>query len=254
MIKVDKNDYEKIKNAVLGDFFYYDELDSTNDEALKCGDAPPKSLFLTKNQTNGRGRKGRTWEASKGGIYMTVLLKPKEITEDVSAMTLAVGLAVSRIIPKSLIKWPNDIILGSKKVAGILIETKITGKTGVIAIGVGINANNTEFSEELSEKATSIRLFSGIKQNETELIIRIYNEIIAVLDEFSQGFYKIRDEYSEKCVTINREITVIKNGKNKKMYAVGIGDKGELLAEADGKIEAINFGEVSVRGLVGYCP
>ncbi|MBR4720639.1 MAG: biotin--[Clostridia bacterium] len=250
---MDKNDYEKIKNAVLGSFFYYDEIESTNTEALNSENAPDKSLFLAKNQTHGKGRKGRCWEASRGGIYMTVLVKPKEITEDISALTLAVGLAVSRVIPKSQIKWPNDVILGDKKVAGILLETKITGKTGVIAIGVGINANNTSFSEELSEKATSIRLFSGEKQNETELVLKVYNEILKVLDEFSQGFGKIREEYIKKCIILNREITVVENSKNRKMYAVGIGEKGELLAECDGEIERITFGEVSVRGLLGYC-
>ena len=251
---MDKKDREKIKNTVLGGFFYYDELNSTNTEALMSGAAPDKSLFLTKMQTHGKGRNGRIWEASSGGIYMTILLKPKEITEDISALTLAIGLAVSRAIPKSAIKWPNDIILGNKKTAGILLESKITGKTGVIAIGVGINANNTEFSEEVLEKATSIRLFSGEKQNEAELIIKVYNEVIEVLKEFSQGFDKIKDEYVKKCITLNREIVVIKDGQNQKMFAVGIGDKGELLAEKDGKVEAINFGEVSVRGLLGYCP
>lgn len=249
---MNKNDLEKIKNTVLGDFFYYETVTSTNTEALNSLDAHHKSLFLAKNQTHGKGRKGRIWEASEGGIYMTVLLKPEKIEEEISALTLAAGLAVARVIPNSQIKWPNDIILGSKKAAGILTETKIVGKTGVIAIGIGINANNTEFSEELTEKATSIRLFSGEKQNETELIINVYNEIIEVMEEFSQGFGKIREEYAKKCITLNREIAVIENSESRKMYAVGINDRGELLAEADGRIEAINFGEVSVRGLLGY--
>ena len=252
VIALDKNDLNRIKNAVLGSFFYYESAASTNSEALNCFDAPDKSLFIAENQTAGKGRLGRRWEASRGGIYMTILLKPEKMREDISSLTLATGLAASRVIPKSQIKWPNDIILGGKKAAGILVESKIIGKTMVIAVGIGINADNTEFSEELAEKATSIRLFSGEKQDKAELIIRVYNEFLKVYGEFLEGFEKIRMEYIQRCVTLNREIEVIKNSESRKMYAVGIGDSGELLAEADGKTERITFGEVSVRGIMGY--
>ena len=251
VIALNKKDLMKIEDAVLGKLFYFKSTASTNTEALNHIDAPDKSLFIAENQTAGKGRLGRRWEASRGGIYMTILLKPEKMSEDISALTLATGLAVAGVIPKSQIKWPNDIILGGKKAAGILLESKIIGKTGVIAVGIGINADNTEFPEQIADKATSIRLFSGKKQDRAELIIRTYNEFLRVYEKFLQGFDKIRADYIEKCVTLNREITVIKNSESRKMYAAGIGEKGELLAEADGKTEKINFGEVSVRGIMG---
>ena len=252
VIVLDRNDLKRIENKVSGGLFYYESTASTNTEALNSIDAPDKSLFIAENQTAGKGRLGRRWEASSGGIYMTVLLKPEKMRDDISALTLAAGLAVARAIPKSQIKWPNDIILGGKKAAGILLESKIIGKTGIIAAGIGINANNTEFPEEIAEKATSIRLFSGKEQDKAALIIRVYDEFLKVYSEFLKGFDKIRAEYARRCVTVNREVAVIKNSESRKMYAVGIGDAGELLAEADGKTEKINAGEVSVRGIMGY--
>ena len=248
----DSMDLEKIRKAVCGDVYYFDSVGSTNTEALKCDSAADFSLFLAKNQTGGRGRMGRSWESSKGGIYMTVLIKPDRISENIPALTLMAGLGVARIIQNSRIKWPNDIVLGNKKVAGILAESKIIGKSGVIAVGIGINANNTDFCGDLAEKATSIYLFSGEQQDETGLVTGVYKELLQLYKDFDKGFSRFSHEYREKCVTLNREITVIKDGREYTMTAKDIGDNGELIAEANGKTERIAFGEVSVRGLLGY--
>ena len=243
---------EKIKNSVRGDIYFFDSIGSTNAEALKSDDAADLSLFLAGNQTAGRGRKGRSWQDIKGGIYMTVLLKQDKISDGISSITLMAGLAVSRVISESRIKWPNDIILDGKKVAGILTESKILGKSGIIAVGIGINANNTNFPQDLSEKATSIYLFSGIKQDETEIVVRIYKEFLKLYKDFEKGFSGILDEYREKCITLNREIKVEEAGKEYIMTARDIGENGELIAEENGKEKRIAFGEVSVRGLLGY--
>ena len=245
-------DLERIRKSISGELYYFDSIGSTNREALKCDSVPDFSLFLAANQTAGRGRQGRSWKASEGGIYMTVLIKPDRISENISTLTLMAGLCVSRVIAKSRIKWPNDIILGDKKVAGILTETKISGKSGVIAVGIGINANNTDFCGDLADKATSIYLFSGEKQDETGLVTGVYNELFRAYKGFDKGFSGFSDEYREKCVTLNREIVIVKDGKKCVMTAKDIGDNGELIAEANGKTERIGFGEVSVRGLLGY--
>ncbi|MCR4718885.1 MAG: biotin--[acetyl-CoA-carboxylase] ligase [Firmicutes bacterium] len=248
-----KEDLDRIRAEVQGDFFYYESVGSTNAEALKYANAEDKSLFLTQNQTAGRGRMGRSWENSCGGVYMTVLLKPEGISENISSLTLASGLAAARVIPNSTIKWPNDIILGDKKVAGILAETRVSGKNAVIAVGIGINVNNPEFSGDLAEKATSMYLYSGETQDITEIVIRFYTEFLKIYEDFKKsGFSKIKKEYEEKCVTLNREIVVLIGGKERIMTVKGINEKGELIAIADGKTEIINFGEVSVRGLLGY--
>ncbi|MCR4693550.1 MAG: biotin--[acetyl-CoA-carboxylase] ligase [Firmicutes bacterium] len=249
---MNKKDLDRIRTYVEGDFFYYDSVGSTNTEAMRHTDAKDKSLFIAEKQTNGRGRKNRSWEASSGGIYMTILLKPEKISGDISALTLAAGLAAARAIPDAMIKWPNDIILGEKKVAGILTETRIFGESCVIAVGIGINANNKAFSEDLEDKATSIYLYSGNVQDKASLISKVYCEFLELYEDFKSGFSKIREEYSKKCITLNREIMVISDGKERVMYASSINEKGELLVVSDGKTEVINSGEVSVRGLLGY--
>jgi BirA family biotin operon repressor/biotin-[acetyl-CoA-carboxylase] ligase len=253
VIALKNEDLERIRASVSGDFFYYESVGSTNTEALKLTDAKDKSLFLAENQTLGRGRKGRCWKASEGGIYMTVLLKPEKIFDNISAITLAVGLAAANVIPNSMVKWPNDIILGNKKVAGILAETKISENTIIIAVGIGINANNTAFSDDLEKKATSIYLYAGEFQDTADIIIKFYTEFLRTYEIFKEsGFGKIKDEYEKKCITLNREIVILNGGKERVMTAKGINEKGELIAECDRKEETINFGEVSVRGILGY--
>lgn len=253
MIALKQEDLDRIKAKVKGDFFYYESVGSTNTEALKHTDAEDSSLFLAENQIAGRGRMGRMWEATKGGIYMTVLLKPKKISDNVSAITLAAGLAAANVIPNSTIKWPNDIILGDKKVAGILAETKILENNIIIAVGIGINVNNTEFSEKLSKKATSIYLYSGKIHDIRALVIKFYNEFLKIYGDFiNGGFPKIKDEYERKCITLNREIVILSNGTERVMTAKGISERGELIAVKGGMEEIIKFGEVSVRGLLGY--
>lgn len=249
---MDKKDFDRIRAHVKGDFFYYDSIGSTNSEALSHVEAKDKSLFASKNQTKGRGRQNRSWESSSGGIYMTILLKPEYISEDVSSLTLAAGLAVARVIKGALIKWPNDVILGDKKAAGILTETRILKDGFVIAVGIGINANNTEFCKELENKATSVYLYSGKKQDIVSIISGVYSEFLKIYEDFNGGFFKIREEYIKKCITLNREIAVIRNGKECVMYAKDINERGEILALYDGKTEVINSGEVSVRGILGY--
>ena len=134
-----------------------------------------------------------------------------------------------------------------------MTETRFLEKNAIIAVGIGINANNTEFSEELEKKATSMYLYSGKTQNTAEIVINFYTEFLEIYKSFKEdGFEKIRDEYEKKCITLNREIIVLSDGKKRVMTAKGINERGELLAEENGKTEIINFGEVSVRGLLGY--
>ena len=252
MINLNRNDLDRIKGNIFGDLFFYESVGSTNAEALSNADAADKSLFLAKSQTAGRGRMGRSWEGGDGGIFMTILLKPEKISADISIITLMAGLAISRAVPEAFIKWPNDIVLGDKKAAGILTETRIYGEKGIIAVGIGINANNSEFSEEIEKKATSLYLYTGKKQDAAELIISVYGEFMRLYEDFDDGFSKIREEYCSKCITLNREIVIEKNMEKYVMTAKDITNNGELVAEAGGKRELINFGEVSVRGLLGY--
>ncbi len=243
------------KITVPGKVFYKEITDSTNLDAKHGGDAPDKSIFLADMQTNGRGRLGREWSSPDGcGIWMSILLKPQEDIEDISILTLIAGLAVSRVIDNTVIKWPNDVLISEKKVAGILTEATFGGgKIDRVIVGIGINVANSDFPNELQDKATSIYIETGKILNREELINGITKEFFLMYDIFLRdGFCIFKREYQDKCATIGREICLI-NGENKRIAkAIGITDKGELIIKSNEKEEIINSCEVSVRGLLGY--
>lgn len=245
---------EKIKN-VPGRLYYKEACESTNLDAKMAESVPDKSVFLTDFQSKGRGRVGREWTSPSGlGIFMSIYLEPELFPYDICNLTLVSGLAVQKAIPKSEIKWPNDIILSGKKVGGILTETSAEGgKISRIIVGIGINVNNESFPFELSEKATSIFLETGIYEEREKLISHILKEFFSMYDRFlKEGFSAFKEEYERKCITIGKEILIADNGGNKIAKAVGITEKGELVTECDGKTEIVNSNEVSVRGLLGY--
>lgn len=243
------------KISVPGKVYYKEITDSTNLDAKHAENAPDKSIFLADMQTSGRGRLGREWSSPKGcGIWMSIYLKPETVIADISQLTLIAGLAVSRVIDTAFIKWPNDVLISSKKVAGILTETTLEGgKIKHIVVGIGINVNNKDFPEELSDKATSLYIETGKIQDRESLISDITKEFFLMYDKFLiAGFSAFKDEYTKKCTTLNKEVYLINNEEKRIAKAIGITDNGELIIEANGKEEIVNSCEVSVRGLLGY--
>jgi len=250
-----KLNIESIKKVVPGNVYYKDETDSTNLDAKMSTDAPDKSLFLADIQSRGRGRMGRVWSSPRDvGICMSILLKPKKIIDDIQQLTLIAGLAVSRVIDNTTIKWPNDILIESKKVAGILTEmTFESNQVKNVVVGIGINVNNESFPDELSDKATSLFIENGKIFQREDIICDIVSEFFAIYDKFiSDGFSCFCEEYCSKCSTLNKDVIVVKNEKKQIAKAVNITEKGELVVEFNGELEIINSQEVSVRGLMGY--
>lgn len=254
-MKTNSSNINPEKITVPGKVYYKEITESTNLDAKQTENAPDKSIFLADMQTNGRGRLGREWSSPKGcGIWMSILLKPENEIADVSQLTLIAGLAVSRVINGTVIKWPNDVLMSNKKVAGILTEATLeNGKIKHIIVGIGINVNNNNFPEELSDKATSIYIETGKISDREKLILDITKEFFAMYDEFlHNGFRVFKEEYTNKCTTLSKEVYLVNDEEKRIAKAVGITDKGELIVELNGKEEIINSCEVSVRGLLGY--
>lgn len=244
-----------IGKIIPGELYYKEITESTNLDAKMMANALDKSVFLADEQKNGRGRMGRIWSSPSGcGIWMTIYLKPQTDISKISQITLIAGLAVSKVIKKSVIKWPNDILIGQKKVAGILTELSAhANNINCVVVGIGVNVNTEEFPVELRDKATSLYMENGNKVNRTDLICQILEQFFSLYDSFiNKGFSAFLKEYEEKCVTVGKEVLIINGEITKKANAVGISENGELIAEIDGKIEEINSCEVSVRGLLGY--
>ena len=145
---------------------YFDETDSTNNQAKLAAekDAQDGTLFVAECQTGGRGRRGRTWVSPAGsGIWMSLLLRPHISPESASMLTLVLAVAMVEAIneevkdAKCYVKWPNDIVLNSKKISGTLTEMSAEmDAIHYVVIGIGINVNTTDFDESIKDMATSI--------------------------------------------------------------------------------------------------
>ncbi len=236
--------------------FAYSETDSTNNRAKEEHSSPDGSLFIAEVQNHGKGRLGRGWEAPAGvGIWMSLLLKPDLSPFNISQISLVAGLAVCRGIGNNArIKWPNDIVIGEKKVCGILSEMSAeTDRINYIVCGIGINVNVPAFDSALAEKATSLFIETGKKHNRAEIARRVLTEFELLYTDFLQnGLKKILDEYKPLCVTLDREVRVIYKRESIIARAVDIDENGSLVIDRNGERITVTSGEASVRGIYGY--
>lgn len=242
--------------------FTFQEVDSTNEEAKRQGQtgAPHGSVFVAEVQTGGKGRLGRAWSSPpKTGVWFTILVRPEEAPDRISNITLLAGLSVCRAI-RSLtgcsaeIKWPNDVVINGKKVCGILAEMAAEfDRVNYVVVGIGVNVNNDSFPEELSQKATSLRLETGRPISRVETLRRVLEEFGRLYDGFfSSDQTAMLEEYKKSCVSLNRRVSTVRNGQTLEGTAVDITLGGELAVRLDnGTMIAINSGEVSVQGIYG---
>ncbi len=229
----------------------YKTIDSTNAEAKRNTNLPDGTVFVADTQTNGRGRLGREWTSNDGrDIFMSLLLKPDILVEEISKITLVAGIAAARAIGLDCkIKWPNDIVIGTKKVCGIL--TELSGGNAIC--GIGINVNTSVFDGELSDKATSMCIETGTTVSRDDVIARFLNELEPLYERFIRdGFSALIDSYRELCITIGKDVNVIYPDRSFIGRVVDINDNGELIVETSGEKITVFSGEVSIRGMLGY--
>ncbi len=234
-------------------------VDSTNEEIKRMAhnNAVEGTLVAADLQTAGRGRLGRSWNSQNGGVYFSFLLRPELAPSDVAAITLAAGYSVCLVIRHltgcdAKIKWPNDIIIGNKKVCGILTEMEAqTDRVDFIVIGIGVNVNQEQFDETVSRKATSLFLEKGEKINRSTFLA----ELIKFLDKTMKSYLlsiSVEDmkQFKELCATIGRRVSVERNNTHIEGTAIDIFPTGELIIKTDnGQKAAISSGEVSVQGI-----
>ena len=229
---------------------------STNTDAKNNYNLPHGTLFLCEKQTNGRGRLNRSWDSqSNEGIYMSLLLKSHVPPENISQITLVAGIAVCRALSEFAvqIKWPNDIIINSKKVCGILCEADFRDNNTNVICGIGINVNTKTFPPEISDVATSLFLETKSIYKREDIICRILSEFEKLYEDFTEnGLKNIIYEYKKHCANLNREARVIFNNKTVDGTAVDITDNGELLIKTNSETISIKSGEASIRGMLGY--
>lgn len=243
---------------------YYEETDSTNTRIKQLAEQgePQGTLVVADRQNAGKGRRGRVWESPKGeNIYMSLLLRPEMEPSKAPMLTLVMAYSAAQAIQEQEglevgIKWPNDLVLGTKKICGILTEMNAEiDYINYVVIGVGINVNVKKFPQELSEKATSLFNEKGKEVRRAVLIAGIMKlfekNYECFLKEQNLGF--LQKEYNQLLVSKKKEVMVLEPGHEYRAYAIGINDTGELLVRKEnGEEETVFAGEVSVRGIYGY--
>ncbi len=231
-----------------------DETGSTNEDALKAGAAGAAhgALFVADQQRAGRGRLGRTWHSPPGqNLYFSLLLRPRTEASSLASMTLVVGLAVAeavgRFLPAGLvgIKWPNDVVIGGRKLAGILVEASTTrGRVDHVVVGVGLNVLQTQFAPEIEEIATSIEREAGVGPGRLEVLGAVLERLDARLATFDEaGVAPMIEELRAYDVLRGRELRV----GEVEGTGDGIDEAGRLLVRTEsGEVVAVNAGEVSL--------
>jgi BirA family transcriptional regulator, biotin operon repressor / biotin---[acetyl-CoA-carboxylase] ligase len=241
---------------------YATETGSTNDDALAAARAGAESgsVFLADHQTHGRGRRGKTWVASPGrNLLCSILLRPRAGSALVSALTLAVGLGVRSALAASTrsvlaVKWPNDVLAGERKLAGILCEGQFEGnRLAALVIGVGINVHHAELPPELTAQSVCLEELASHapepRSIEREAVLvdvldAVAARVTACLD---RGFASLLPEFAEhdalagKRVELSGASPVVGNAR-------GVDAEGRLLLESDGVIVPVYSGTVRVRG------
>lgn len=231
---------------------YLEECSSTQDvaESLVLRGAPEGTVVIAGRLASGRGRMGRRWYAPEGGIWMTLVLRPKSVRV-LQLMSLAMGVAVAEAIRSVLdvdarVKWPNDVLVEEKKVAGILIECRVeAGSVHHVLVGIGINVNN-EIPEDLRDTAISLREAVGVPIPRPAILGELLKNIDRVYGMLVEGMHRsVVEMWKRVSSTIGRMVRVVTPDGELVGTAVDIGDDGSLIVvDGGGVLHTISVGDV----------
>ncbi|MGE7839472.1 biotin--[acetyl-CoA-carboxylase] ligase [Lysinibacillus sp. NPDC093712] len=250
-----------LKTERLGrQIHYFDVVDSTQTIAHKLAQegAPDGTIVIGEEQTAGRGRMSRPWESAKGsGIWMTIILRPDVSPQQASSFTLVVAVAVTMAIKtlykhvEPAIKWPNDLLINGKKCTGILTEMQAEADlVQALLVGIGINANQQEkdFSPDITNIATSLRIAAGEEINRAALVATILQYLEQFTELFvKEGFASIKELWEQMSCTIGQRIEVTTLRERFEGIASGITDEGVLqLTLSDGTIRTVYSGDIKI--------
>ncbi|WP_338806335.1 bifunctional biotin--[acetyl-CoA-carboxylase] ligase/biotin operon repressor BirA [Pseudomonas chlororaphis] len=247
--------YEQSKDcpwAVLA----FDSIDSTNAEALRAVErgVPAPFLVLAERQTAGRGRRGRKWVSPFAeNVYYSLVLRIDGGMRQLEGLSLVVGLAVMQTLREfgiagAGLKWPNDVLVGRKKIAGILLE--LVGDPADVChvvLGVGINVNMQK-ADEVDQQWTSMRLESGKQIDRNQLVARLSMMLKAYLERHqAQGFSSIQEEWEQNHLWQGNAVSLIAGVNKIDGVVMGIDQQGALRLEVDGVEKVYSGGELSLR-------
>ena len=221
---------------------------STNaDVAERARQGAPEGLVVvTEHQTAGRGRLDRSWEAPPGSaLTFSVLLRPDWPAERWPWLPLLTGVAVRNALREYVdagLKWPNDVLVGDKKVAGILLERVETGEGPAAVVGIGLNTGMT--AEELPvDTATSLFLETGTQPDRTGVLVGVLRALFGLYRDADPA--RLHQDYVDASATLGRQVRVeLPGGELVEGRATGIDEHGRLVVSHDGSSTVVGAGDV----------
>lgn len=231
------------------------ETGSTNDDAkaLAREGAPHGTLVIADSQTAGRGRSGARWHSPAGeNLYLSLVLRPRVAASAVAPFTLVAGLVVAGAVDErtsrpALVKWPNDVHVGGKKVSGILVEGQVRGDAlSSIVVGLGVNVTTSSFPPPLDMTATSLSMLGARDCDRAGLAAAIAVGLIDAAEQFArEGLAPFARELAARDALVGRRVRV----GDVQGSALGIDAEGRLLISTDaGVTTPIAFGHVELAG------
>lgn len=236
--------------------YYTDSCPSTNAmlKELAGQGAEEGCVLIAARQTQGRGRMGRSFSSPEGGIYLSLLLRPGQSIEKIPQLSALAALAVRRALLECCcvqadIKWPNDLLLGGKKICGILAESVIRGQELSVILGIGVNLNTDAeaFPRELCEIAGSLYSLGGRKYDGEAFVHRLVYRMDELYSRWEEGETFV-EEYRAACMTPGRDVLILRGDSAEAAHALDILEDMSLLVRlSDGREERVRWGEVSLR-------
>ncbi len=239
---------------------YFESLPSTNILAKELAEngAPHGTAVIAANQTEGRGRLGKSWFSAPGkGLYCSIIVRPVLAVEDYPKITLAAGLGMALAIDRiagvfSQLKWPNDIFLNGKKCGGILTESSSLNepeKRRYAVIGIGLNLGSAfeDFPVDLRDQVTSLFLQTGKIYDSRLVFSAICAEVLRQLDVFCKdGFQPILESWKRRDFLLGKEMECVSSeGQIVTGVSLGPDDEGQLhVKDEDGRIHTVLSGDI----------
>ena len=250
---------ENLKTKFIGKrVYYFDSIDSTQNFALKIAskDNENGTVIISKKQTGGKGRMKRKWFSPIGGIWMSIIIHPDFDISNTTLVPIATSLALCRAIEKTTktkpeLKWPNDITIKGKKVAGILVDTSIqSNKIESLVLGIGINFKIKQ--EKLKKIIVNSPNYYGattlVKKNESalHLVQQFLYELEVIFQWINSGLTKkIIYEWTKRSSTIGKNISIINDKKIVTGKATKIDNDGALIISKNKQATRILIGDVT---------
>ena len=238
--------------------YYFDSTDSTQNFAMEIAsnDKENGTVVISKKQTGGRGRMKRKWKSPTGGIWMSIIIHPKFDVSYTTLVPIATSLALCMAIEKILkikpeLKWPNDVTLKGKKVAGVLVDTSIISneiENVVLGIGINFKIKPHELASTIKKTPNFYGVATLVKKNERALPL-VHQFLYELENVFqlinSRRIKKIKSEWTKRSSTIGRNVSIITSEGNVNGKAVKIDSDGALIISKGKKAEKILVGDIT---------